>query len=195
MSIGVDPRTNSLIVSAPEALFREVKELVETLDRGAMDSNQTLEVVTLRQSSPDAVRRACPGCSASQCNSAAPRQLDAVDGPRAVPAGVRGDAEIRGLWRLRRRRDVPGRRGFPGGGFQPGGFPGGGGGFSGGGFPGGGFPGMQQGFRGGMMQGAGGPVGKRVRGGFNPGMGGGGGGAAPGGGAVRREIFQPGQRW
>ena len=34
MSIGVDVRTNSLIVAAPESLFEEVKQLVETSGYG-----------------------------------------------------------------------------------------------------------------------------------------------------------------
>ncbi len=58
MSIGVDPRTNSLIVSAPEALFEEVRQLVEQLDQGATESNQVLRVVTLQRSSPTAIEQA-----------------------------------------------------------------------------------------------------------------------------------------
>jgi len=58
MSIGVDTRTNSLIVSAPEPLFKEVRELVNALDRVASQDNEMVEVVTLRQSNPEAVREA-----------------------------------------------------------------------------------------------------------------------------------------
>ena len=59
MSIGVDGRTNSLIVSAPEALFEEVRDFVEGLDEAAMgSSNQTLRVVTLRQTNTEAVQKA-----------------------------------------------------------------------------------------------------------------------------------------
>ena len=39
ISIGIDTRSNSLIVSAPEALFQEVKLLVESLDQAAAESN------------------------------------------------------------------------------------------------------------------------------------------------------------
>ena len=156
MSIGVDARTNSLIVSAPEALFREVKELVETLDRGAMDSNQTLEVVTLRQSSPDAVRRAFRNARHAVQFGGTGSSSTQSTGPGQFQPGFGGMRRFGGFGGFGGGGMFPGG-GFPGGGFQPGGFPGGGGGF-----PGGGFPGMQQGFRGGMMQGAGGPVGKRV---------------------------------
>jgi len=58
MSIGVDSRTNSLIVSAPEPLFEEVRELVAALDRVASQDQETVQVVTLRESNPEAVRAA-----------------------------------------------------------------------------------------------------------------------------------------
>ena len=58
MSIGVDVRTNSLIVAAPDTLFEEVRQLVEQLDVGAGDQNQTVRVVALHSSSPEAVEQA-----------------------------------------------------------------------------------------------------------------------------------------
>ena len=58
ISIGVDARTNSLIVAAPEALFQEVRQLVDQLDVAAGDQNQTVRVVTLRRTSPTAVEQA-----------------------------------------------------------------------------------------------------------------------------------------
>ena len=59
MSIGVDTRTNSLIVSAPERLLNEVRQLVEQLDQKAMtDSEETTEVVTLHRTSAESVSAA-----------------------------------------------------------------------------------------------------------------------------------------
>ena len=58
MSLGVDARTNSVIVSAPEPLFTEVKELIEQLDIAAVDSNETMRVVTLQKASLTAVEDA-----------------------------------------------------------------------------------------------------------------------------------------
>ena len=58
MSIGVDPRTNSVIVSAPEPLFEEVKQLVEQLDQAAIESNQAVRVITLHRANPNAVQQA-----------------------------------------------------------------------------------------------------------------------------------------
>lgn len=58
MTIGVDARSNSLIVAAPEPLFREVEELVAQLDQQGLESDDDVVVVTIRQSNPEAVHRA-----------------------------------------------------------------------------------------------------------------------------------------
>ena len=46
MSVGVDQRTNSLIVAAPDPLFQEVKLLVEQLDVAAGDEAESVRVVS-----------------------------------------------------------------------------------------------------------------------------------------------------
>lgn len=59
MSVGVDVRTNSLIVYAPLALFEEVKEFVEGLDQAAIGaSNQAIRVVTLKRANAESVQKA-----------------------------------------------------------------------------------------------------------------------------------------
>ena len=58
MSIGIDPRTNSLIVAAPDKLFEEVKQLVEQLDQAAIESNQAVRVITLHRANPETVQQA-----------------------------------------------------------------------------------------------------------------------------------------
>jgi len=57
MTIGVDARTNSLIVSAPEYLYQEVKKLVEELDSAVLQSDETVRVVTLKRANADLVQR------------------------------------------------------------------------------------------------------------------------------------------
>jgi type II secretory pathway component GspD/PulD (secretin) len=57
MTIGVDSRTNSLIVSAPEYLFQEVKKLVAELDSSVVKSDETIRVVTLKRANADLVQR------------------------------------------------------------------------------------------------------------------------------------------
>jgi hypothetical protein len=58
LSIGVDPRTNSLIVAAPDALFEEVRQLVAQLDTAAGEQSQTVRVVTLHRTSSTAIEEA-----------------------------------------------------------------------------------------------------------------------------------------
>jgi len=58
LSIGVDERTNSVIVCAADLLFQEVKQLVEALDNAAVESDEAVEVVSLRGASPQAVQQA-----------------------------------------------------------------------------------------------------------------------------------------
>ncbi len=58
LSIGVDDRTNSVVVCAAEPLFQEVKLLVEELDNAAVETNEAVEVVSLHGASPQAVQQA-----------------------------------------------------------------------------------------------------------------------------------------
>jgi len=146
-SIGVDERSNSLLVYCSKSLYEDITKLVEYMEEQAVPSpNKTVQIVNVQGIDPALVQQA----------------IDAIQG-RTSSAG-------RGTTTGGR---TGGAGGFPGGGG--GGFPGmgGGGGFPGmgggrGGFGGGGgFPGMGGG-RGGFGGGGGG-------GGF-PGGGGGGGG-------------------
>jgi type II secretory pathway component GspD/PulD (secretin) len=57
ISVAVDSRSNSLIVSAPDHLFEEIRELVAVLDRAVEDTDQAVRVVTLSRASPDLVQR------------------------------------------------------------------------------------------------------------------------------------------
>ncbi len=159
ISIGVDARTNTLIIAAVDPLFEEVKQLVQQMDLAAAAENETVQVVTLHRTSATAVERALQayGGDAVQVNNAS-----SATGNGNNSAGQQGGN--RGL----------GRGGFgnPGGGFGNfgGGFGNFGGGFGGFGNPGGGFGG-RGGFGGGGNPGGG----FGGRGGF-----GGGGGRAPG---------------
>ena len=58
ISVGVDVRTNSLIVAAPDSLFDAVRQLVEQLDTAAADDSQTVRVVALHKVSSEAVEEA-----------------------------------------------------------------------------------------------------------------------------------------
>jgi hypothetical protein len=58
MSIGVDERTNSVVVCAADPLFQEVKLLVEQLDEAAGEKQETVQVVNLHGISPQAAQKA-----------------------------------------------------------------------------------------------------------------------------------------
>jgi hypothetical protein len=57
MTVGVDAASNSVIVSAPDYLFQEVKAFVERLDRSATETDETVRVVTLKRANSDLVQR------------------------------------------------------------------------------------------------------------------------------------------
>lgn len=57
MTVGVDARSNSLIVSAPEPLFEEVEALVHQLDQPTA-SNEAVQVVPLVRADPVAIQQA-----------------------------------------------------------------------------------------------------------------------------------------
>ncbi len=62
MSVAVDSRNNILIVRAPDALFKEVKALVNDLDQSLADSPQTTKVVSLQHTNSAAVQKALFRC-------------------------------------------------------------------------------------------------------------------------------------
>jgi type II secretory pathway component GspD/PulD (secretin) len=59
MTVSVDTQSNSLIVSAPDYLFNQVKELVHQLDQRAVatKAEETVRVVNLKRASNDLVQR------------------------------------------------------------------------------------------------------------------------------------------
>ena len=58
MTIGVDSRTSALVVSASDALFKQVESLVETLDTAAKDAKRTVRIVTLENTNSSAIQQA-----------------------------------------------------------------------------------------------------------------------------------------
>jgi type II secretory pathway component GspD/PulD (secretin) len=134
ISIGIDSRTNSLIVSAPQALYEEIEQLVQTLDHATAESNTAIRVVTLKRSNPEMVQKALSaivGEKATTTNKPAANGSSTGNGnDNARPSG--GNDPQADLMRQRMEMFNQMRGGF-GGGFTPGGFGGGGGPSSGGG--------------------------------------------------------------
>ncbi|HAA52083.1 MAG TPA: hypothetical protein DCE43_20355, partial [Planctomycetaceae bacterium] len=58
MTIGVDSRTSALVVSASDALFKQVEALVSTLDNAAKDAKRTVRIVTLENTNSSAIQQA-----------------------------------------------------------------------------------------------------------------------------------------
>ena len=69
LTVGVDNRSNSLIVSAPEPLFLEIKALVAQLDEVAISSNEVTRVVAVTKANPDTIQRALGSLFGAQVSS------------------------------------------------------------------------------------------------------------------------------
>jgi type II/III secretion system protein len=164
MTVGVDARTNSLVVSAPDNLFSEVRLLVEQLDTIDTGSNETMKVVTLKRSNPSAVQTALQQIvgeqlrTSTQQTASNTRNNNNNFGRNQNGGGNQNRQRAQGFNNI---------------------FGGGGGGFQGGGFQGGGFQGFQGG--GGNFGRGGGGGGGGFGGGGNFGGNGGGGGGRRGG--------------
>jgi hypothetical protein len=117
LSLGVDDRTNSLIVNCNATLYEDIKKFVQQLEDAAKEAMRTVRLVQLKGIDPVLVQQA----------------VDAIQGrPTTRTTASSGTAGTTTL-------TTPGMGGFGGGfagnsGFRPGGgFPGAGGGFPGGG--------------------------------------------------------------
>lgn len=136
MSIGVDARTNSLVIAAPQALFQEVEQLVTTLDQATEETNQAVRVVTLKRTNSQMVQQALAAITGDSVRTAGGTSSTS-SGRTTTAAGQNFDA-------LRSRMEFfNSLQQSQGGGFR--GF--GPGGFQGGGMPPGGFQGGQGSFR------------------------------------------------
>jgi len=58
MTVGVDERSNSVVVSAPEPLLKQVEQLVFALDRAGDESDETMQVVTINRADPRVIQSA-----------------------------------------------------------------------------------------------------------------------------------------
>jgi type II secretory pathway component GspD/PulD (secretin) len=167
MTIGVDAKSNSLIVSAPDYLFQEVKALVEHLDAAAVTSvDETVRVVTLKRTNADLMQKSLTSMLGDKVtvnkSAVAGSTSGTPTGSRTTSSGGSRSSQTTVVQQT--NSENPPAQAFPqdfqdqlrqrielfnqlqqrmGGGSSRGGFPGGGssGGPGGGGFPGGGFPG------------------------------------------------------
>jgi type II secretory pathway component GspD/PulD (secretin) len=129
MSIGVDERVNALIVAAPQALFEEVKQMVETLDHATgADANNVVRVVSLKRNNGASVQKAIAAIAGDRVSTSSDRSSRSFGSGGDSGRSSSSDDE------MRRRIEFFNR--MQGGGSPFGGSPFGGGGPSFGGFSG-----------------------------------------------------------
>ncbi|PQO42495.1 hypothetical protein C5Y93_29665 [Blastopirellula marina] len=147
MTIGVDTRSNSLVVSAPDPLFEEVRSLVEQLDLAGDDTNQTMQAVRVK-SNPETIQKALQTLTGQAVTVNSSSSSSSTNNSGGPPQGAPDADEIRRRMEMFQRMREGMQRG---GGGDRGGPPGGGGrgGFGGGGGPPGGGRGGFGGGRGG----------------------------------------------
>jgi hypothetical protein len=130
--IAVDTRSNSLIVTAPPQDVEDIRELVEAIDEGGMQSEETVEIVSLKGNvKAEVVQQALDSILGTKAKSTASAAATPSGTPTQAAGGDNPSTED-----IQRRieffRQMRERGGFGG---APGGAPGGGGpptGFGGG---------------------------------------------------------------
>lgn len=160
INIAVDTRSNSLIVSAPPQDFEDIRALVEAIDAGGMQSEETVQIVSLGGNlKADVVQKALESVLGKKTQTTSSASSSSTQPTGSQPTGGTSQDDIN-----RRIEFFRSLRG--GGGASP--FGGGGSPFGGGGAPSG-FGGGRSGFGGGGFGG-----GDSGRGGGDSGRGGGG---------------------
>ena len=138
LTIGIDRRTSHLIVSANDSLYRQVEDLVQSVDDRARDARQTVKIIKLESADPsilsDTLKSVLPKVNVSGARSGSRKTGADPSNPSAQPGGQQPPDATRDTEILRRAMEQrsQGRSGRSGGGS-----PFGGGGPGGGGRPGG----------------------------------------------------------
>jgi type II secretory pathway component GspD/PulD (secretin) len=139
MALGVDVRSNSLVVAAPEPLFREVEELVTKLDRKGVDSEEGMVVLKMKGASAEMIAQAVGSLTGGTVTSTRSGSTSSsVGSSRPGSSSGTGATSVDAIrQRIEFFRSLGGRGGGSSGGGSfgrgPGGGRGGGGGPTGGG--------------------------------------------------------------
>lgn len=129
MTIGVDTRSNSLVVRAPDMLFYQVKALVEQLDTEQLDSTQSTQIVSLKYSNSEAIKEALEPILGDQSvtttsSSSGGQNAEGRNNRNSADAAKQQQEMIRRIQEFRSRMQGGGRgggRGDSGGGRRGGG--------------------------------------------------------------------------
>jgi hypothetical protein len=124
MTVGVDPRSNSVIITAPEPLFRQVETLVQQIDQPGSPDTDFVLIQPIKVSDPEVVKEALGSLMTTPTTS---RTSSSQQSSSSRPSPSSSDMEQR-MEFFRRLRESGGFGGGPPGGFgggPPGGFGGG----------------------------------------------------------------------
>jgi len=133
MTVGVDARSNSVIVTAPEPLFRQVEALVQQIDQPGSPEADFVTIVPIKISDPQLIQKTLNsilGGTTGRTGTRTSGSSSAPSGASTAPSAADMQRRIEFFQQL---RNSGGLGGAPGGG-APGGF----GGAPAGGAPGGG---------------------------------------------------------
>jgi len=123
--IAVDTRSNSLIVTAPPQDVEDIRELVAAIDAGGMQSEETVEIVSLKGTvKAEVVQQALDSILGTKAKtSTASASAASAGSPTAGGGGDNASAEDiqRRIEFFRQMRERGGFGGAPGGGGPPGG--------------------------------------------------------------------------
>ncbi|HTN73855.1 MAG TPA: secretin N-terminal domain-containing protein, partial [Pirellulaceae bacterium] len=112
MTISVDKRSNSLIVSAPDPLFQEVKALVAQIDLAGSDTGEVSRVITLKKANPETVQRALASVVGANAKTNITTQ---AGGTQGQTSGRPQGGTTRGGQQGRGGQQTPAAGGFGGG--------------------------------------------------------------------------------
>ncbi len=121
MAIGVDPRSNSLVVAAPEPLYLEVEELVSQLDRQGIDSEEGMTVLSLKGAKASTIAQALgsiTGGSVTTSSESGSSTTTQGGGATATP-GSGGSSAATSSEAIQRRMEFFRALGGRGGGSSP----------------------------------------------------------------------------
>src|SRR5690606_33398478 len=109
MTIGVDAQTSKLVVSASDALFRQVQDMVAELDDAARDARRSVQVVSVDEANSVVIQQALsallPTISVSTTDSGS-NGRSRSSSSQSQPSGGSSDADARRAAFIERMRSM-----------------------------------------------------------------------------------------
>src|SRR5262249_22478096 len=68
LSVGIDDRTNSIVLACSEAMYQDVKRLIEQLETAAKDATRTIKVIDVKGIDPSVVQQAIEAIQGARSN-------------------------------------------------------------------------------------------------------------------------------